>query len=219
MKEPYFTPESIYKNSKDMLEKIQRFVGRGSRVFKPRDSALIVIDMQRYFLEPEFHAYIPAARAIVPGIKRLVDLFASCGRPVFFTQHGNTQEDAAMLGEWWSDILRKGEKESEIIQELDTSKGVVVEKCQYDAFYKTALQEHLKKEGVKQVVVCGVMTHLCCETTARSAFVRGFEVFFPINGNATACQEFHFSTLLNLAHGFASLVLVEDLCKAVEEER
>jgi isochorismate hydrolase len=55
------------------------------------------------------------------------------------------------------------------------------------------------------------MTHLCCETTARSAFVQGYNVFFPIDGTATYNEEFHFATLTNLAHGFANIVLIENL--------
>jgi len=60
-------------------------------------------------------------------------------------------------------------------------------------------------------VVCGVMTHLCCETTAREAFVRGFEVFFPVDGTASYNQKFHEASLQNLAHGFAILTTVEQL--------
>ncbi len=59
------------------------------------------------------------------------------------------------------------------------------------------------------------MTHLCCETTARSAFVRGFEVFFTIDGTATYNKEFHFATLHNLAHGFALPILVDEILDAV----
>jgi len=47
--------------------------------------------------------------------------------------------------------------------------------------------------------------------TARSAFMRGFEVFFTIDGTATYNEGFHQATLLNLAHGFAKPVLVSEL--------
>ncbi|MGB9641195.1 MAG: isochorismatase family protein, partial [Anaerolineales bacterium] len=52
---------------------------------------------------------------------------------------------------------------------------------------------------------------LCCETTARSAFIRGFEPFFLVDGTATYNSYFHQATLLNLNHGFASLTLCADL--------
>ncbi|MES0360330.1 MAG: isochorismatase family protein, partial [Anaerolineales bacterium] len=61
----------------------------------------------------------------------------------------------------------------------------------------------------------GVMTHLCCETTARSAFVRGFEVFFVIDGTATYNEDYHMATLLNLAHGFTTPVLTKEVLKFI----
>jgi bifunctional isochorismate lyase/aryl carrier protein len=57
------------------------------------------------------------------------------------------------------------------------------------------------------------MTHLCCETTARAAFVRGFDVFFLVDGTATYNQDYHQATLLNLAHGVAVLTDVNKIIK------
>ena len=99
--------------------------------------------------------------------------------------------------------------------ELDTTLGIVVEKHQYDAFHGTELEKLLRDRGVERVVVTGVATHLCCETTARSAFVRGFEVTFPVDGTATYDEQHHLATLLNLAHGFATATRVGDLIDAV----
>ena len=65
-------------------------------------------------------------------------------------------------------------------------------------------------------MIAGVLTHLCCETTARSAFVRGFKVFFTVDGTATYYEDFHRATLLNLSHGFAVPVLVDDIRKKME---
>jgi isochorismate hydrolase len=68
------------------------------------------------------------------------------------------------------------------------------------------LQERLVEMGVKEVIVTGVMTNLCCETTAREAFVKGFRVFFSTDATATSDLELHEATLKNLAYGFAYLV-------------
>ena len=75
--------------------------------------------------------------------------------------------------------------------------------CRYDAFYNTRLKGELHKFGVDTVVICGTMTNLCCETTARVAFVNDFNVIFLHDGNATSTQEFHDATIKNLAFGFA----------------
>jgi len=65
--------------------------------------------------------------------------------------------------------------------------------------------------------VCGVMTHLCCETTARSAFIRGFKTYFTIDGTATYNEQFHMASLINLSHGFAIPVLIDDIVLQCEK--
>ena len=211
MKAEYFTVDSIDSKALDMLRDVGGLAaGRGIEL-RPDVSALLVIDMQRYFLDESSHAFIPSARVIVPRLKKLAGLYAERGLPVVFTRHSNTPGDAGMLSKWWSDVITRGDRSSEIIDELDVSSGSVLEKTQYDAFYRTGLDEALLAKGITQVVITGVVTHLCCETTARSAFVRGFEVFFPVDGTATYYEDFHRATLLNLAHGFAVPVLTGDV--------
>lgn len=183
----------------------------GRVAFTPGRTALLVIDMQGYFLEPESHAYLPEAKQIVPVLARLVREFADRGLPVIFTRHLNTDQNAAALGLWWNDLIRADDPLSELDAELPLSEGTVIEKCQYDAFHCTGLSEALRARGVDRVVITGVATHLCCETTARSAFVRGFEVTFPLDGTATYDEEHHLATLLNLAHGFATVTTVDGL--------
>ena len=115
------------------------------------------------------------------------------------------------MSRWWKDLITIEDSLSAIIADFDFSNRYVLRKSQYDAFYKTGLENYLTKQGISQVVISGVMTHLCCETTARSAFVRGFEIFFLIDGTATYNKEHHMAALLNLSHGFATPVLVEEI--------
>jgi isochorismate hydrolase len=89
----------------------------------------------------------------------------------------------------------------------------VVQKNRYSAFYGTDLEEHLRKLGVTDLLIAGVMTNLCCETTARDAFVRDFRVFFLADGTATATQDFQRATLRNLAFGFAYLVTCDQIIR------
>jgi len=218
MKEPYFRQKSIHKKSLEMLDRIKTSRQKRNPTFTPEQSALLVLDMQKYFLKDFSHAYIPSGPAIIPGIKRLIKSYSAKELPVIFTRHVNSIEDAGIMNRWWKDLIKENNPLSRITEELDLSRGTVIEKSQYDAFYKTQLEEILKKENVRQVVICGVMTHLCCETTARSAFVRGFEVFFTINGTATYNENFHMATLLNLSHGFAIPLLVEELLSFLKDE-
>ena len=212
MKESYLTSRSFLREAEELVS-WSAGLERGS--FTPGATALLVVDMQGYFLEPSSHAYLPSAVDIVPSLVWLSRAFWESDLPVIFTRHLNTEEDAGSLGVWWNDLIRVEDPLSEITSALDTSIGIVMEKSQYDAFHGTDLESTLRERGVERVVVTGVATHLCCETTARSAFVRGFEVTFPVDGTATYDEHHHLATILNLAHGFATTTRVRDLVDAV----
>ena len=216
MRKNYFTNENIDLKSKDILKSLNRCRRNVSLPFKPEKSALLILDMQRFFLDERSHAFIPSAAPIVPRIKQLAYLFVERGLPVILTRHLNTKKNAGLMDVWWRDLIDESDKRSEIVPDLRLPESVVQKKTQYDAFYQTSLEDDLRGGGVTQLVVTGVMTHLCCETTARSAFMRGFVVFFPVNGTATYNEEYHRAALLNLSHGFAQPVLVEELKNRVE---
>ena len=181
----------------------------------PDHVALLVLDMQEYFLSERSHAYIPAASAIIPGIQMLIEAFMYLNRSVIFTRHVNTPADARMMAAWWKDVIQPESPLSQIAEALDTPGCKIFEKHQYDAFHGTELESCLRGEGVTQILITGVMTHLCCETTARSAFVRGFEVFFAVDGTATYNADFHRASLRNLSHGFAKPVLVDEILEVM----
>jgi isochorismate hydrolase len=216
MKTRYFSIEKIDKESKSMLEKLPDNESRRVSSFDPSNSSLLILDMQSYFLDQNSHAFIPSAEAIVPGLELLARSYYQKDLPVFFTQHLNTPQDAGSMASWWKDLIKYDNPLSAIIPAFDFSNRLVLRKSQYDAFYETSLESLLRKRGVTQVIISGVMTHLCCETTARSAFVRGFDVFFLIDGTATYNEDHHLATLLNLGHGFATLVLVNEILEAVK---
>jgi bifunctional isochorismate lyase/aryl carrier protein len=212
-RESYLQKGSFLRETKELVSWAESL---GREAFTPGATALIVIDMQGYFLDASSHAYLPSASSIVPGLASLSRVFWEKELPVVFTRHLNTDENAGALGLWWNDIIRVEDPLSEITPSLDTSMGMLLEKSQYDAFHGTGLEAHLRERGTRRVVVTGVATHLCCETTARSAFVRGFEVTFPVDGTATYDEDHHMATLLNLSHGFATPVRVADLVRAVK---
>jgi bifunctional isochorismate lyase/aryl carrier protein len=209
-RETYFTADTLQEKSRAMLDTLAAFRARHAEiVFRSERAALLVLDMQDYFLREGSHAFVPSGGAILPNIQMLIQSFYADQRPVLFTRHIDTE--AGRMSRWWRDVIRAESPDSAITAALDTSKGLVIEKTQYDAFHQSALEETLRGRGVEQVVVTGVMTHLCCETTARAAFVRGFEVFFCVDGTATYTEEVHCASLFNLAHGFALPVLCKEI--------
>jgi isochorismate hydrolase len=92
----------------------------------------------------------------------------------------------------------------------------VVRKTRYDAFTGTDLEGVLRRRGVRSVLITGVMTHLCCETTAREAFVRDFKVFFVVDGTATQTEDLHVASLKTLTDGFAIPVTTRGVLEWLE---
>jgi bifunctional isochorismate lyase/aryl carrier protein len=211
MKEQYFTEDSIQILSEEWIDRYSSPRKALRQPFTIENAALLILDMQRYFLEPESHAFVPSGLAIIENLNRISAEFYGRGRPVIATQHINTPEDAGQMAAWWSELITREHPLAGLHPGLEIEAEDILPKPQYDAFYKSSLSERLKENQVKQVVIGGVMAHLCCETTARSAFNRGYEVFFLVDGTATYNSEFHQASLLNLAHGIALLVRTEQL--------
>ncbi|KAF4387053.1 hypothetical protein G4B88_024625 [Cannabis sativa] len=175
----------------------------------PRSAALLVIDVQNYFSS--------MAKPILPNLLSTIRLCRRASIPVIFTRHCHKSlDDNPILAEWWNgELIFDGTPEAELMPDLDSDlrlgEDVVLEKNTYSAFQGTKLEEILRERRVEEVIVAGVMTNLCCETTARDAFVRGFRVFFSRDATATANEELHEAALKNLAYGFAYLVDCERL--------
>ena len=219
MRSSYFTCENISNKSEEMLRRLEKCIKSHKINFIPERTALLVLDMQKYFLDKCSHAYIPSALSIIPKIISLAHAFNEKNLPIILTRHLNSREDAKLMSLWWNDLITKKDDLSEIIPELNLPNSIVIKKTQYDAFYQTPLEDILRKKGISQLVITGVMSHLCCETTARSAFVRGFTVFFPIDGTATYNEDFHWATFLNLSHGFVIPLLIEELQDYLEASK
>ena len=174
------------------------------------NAALLVIDMQNYFTDSKSHAYISETPQIIENINSLIRNFKRSKRPVFFTRHIDKDENN-LMNRWWNDSILKNSKLSEIDSRIDTSEGVTIIKHQYDAFLGTKLEDKLTELNITQVVITGVVSHICCETTARSAFMRNFVPFFVTDATASFDKEHHKAAILNLAHAFAVPVRMKDL--------
>lgn len=167
-------------------------------------AALLVVDVQQYFRDPASHAYLPALEVVLPNIVALGRCFQSQGRPVVFTQYGSLPGAETMMGRWWKDDLRQGEDRARLVDELSQQEpDMLLSKCHYSAFCHTDLRGWLQEQGCDAVVICGVMTHLCCESTAREAFMVGLAPVLVADACASQDEDLHLGALRNLAHGFA----------------
>ncbi len=178
---------------------------------EPKQTALLVIDLQNYF-----------SRIIQPVLENILRVIQSCrqrGIPILFTQHGHIhpESDGGELIDWWGEVIVRGTEDWRLIREVKVEPGeIILPKKHYSAFLETELNSMLQSKGIKDLIISGVMTNLCCETTARDAFMRNYRVFFLIDGTATGRSDHHLATLKNLGYGFAYLLTCQDLIKALK---
>ena len=155
-------------------------------------TALLVIDMQ--------HLFVDMTAIALPNILTLISHFKSHSLPILFTQHGHSK--AELTPPYKNQIVRKwgptnsiatGSKDWEFLPEIgqETKGQTVIAKNTYDAFINTNLAQELEQRKVEKVVVCGVMTDCCCDTTARSAFNRGWETWLVKDACGSANERQH----------------------------
>jgi len=211
--EPYATVDNIEIKALAWLEQIRPH-NQHEMQMNVEASALLVIDMQRFFLDATSPSFTCGGLAILPTVKRLMDAFRRAGRPVIFARHVHHPGDldSGIMGWWWKGKCLEGSPESEIHPDLTPLPGEkVVFKHRYSAFYNTDLETVLRCLKVEDLVVSGVMTNMCCESTARDAYYRDYRVFVPADGTGTISEEMHLASLLNLAFGFAFVTTCETI--------
>lgn len=196
-------------------EQATRWMQRIGQVARPRPHlnwdiskcALVIVDMNHYFTHPSGRCYLPVSAAIVPQILKWLTYWRKHQGTVAFAKHGHEgPEDAGMFGTFFRDYIDADSPSAELISSLAPVDGEkVFLKSSYDAFLRTSMESFFHERGVLQVMLCGVLTHMCVETTARSAFCRGFEVYIPVDAVAADNQANHENSLLAMAQTAAIL--------------
>ena len=199
---------------KTQLIKNKKIIDHNSKiVFVPKKSALMIIDMQQYFCNLHSHAYFKDSIKIIPKIFQLITIYRQQSLPIVFTRYALLRtESPGAMGRWWDDVLYDNDVSSKIIDQFHPLPNEhVIRKTQYSAFYKTNLEKILKTLKVMNILITGVLTHLCCETTARDAFMRNYDVFFISDATASDKKVFHEASLCNLSDGFATIVTTKEV--------
>jgi nicotinamidase-related amidase len=180
--------------------------------FDPATVALVIIDMQRDFVDPGGFGEalgndVALLRAAIPPTKRLLAAARKAGILVIHTREGHRPD----LADLWpakkargnfkttigdrgpmGRILVRGEHGHDIIDDLAPKPGEpVIDKPGKGAFYATDLGEILKSRGIAQLVVCGVTTEVCVNTTVREANDRGYDCLVLEDCVASYFPEFH----------------------------
>ena len=151
--------------------------------------ALIVVDMQNGFCHPEgsfsrIGLGLEGAEAAVKNAAVAVEQARRAGIPVIFTRHlyrlGSADQGPALIRTspaLMANGLASGSWDADVVAELDCRPDdLKVDKVRFDAFQWTSLEHLLRGLAVTNLMVCGVVTNLCVETTVRSAFMRDLPV-------------------------------------------
>lgn len=199
-------------------------------------SALVIIDMQRDFLEPGgFGAAlgndVSLLKAAVEPIGNVLKAARETGMLVIHTREGHRPDlaDAPPLKVERGDpktrigapgpmgrILVRGEPGHDIIPELYPIAGEpVIDKPGKGAFYQTDLELMLKNRGIETLMVCGVTTEVCVNTTIREANDRGFRCIALSDGCASYFPDFHIAGLAMIKAQGGIFGWVSDSQKAI----
>jgi len=199
----YVTVDSMAAKSEKWLRDLP--ARQRDMPLQPERAALLVVDMQEFFLDRGSPAYLPPGRAALLNTRRVVDAFRQAGRPVWFTVHAHADEahDNNLMPRWWKQVCRADSPWARVIGVLEARPGEILRKTGYSAFSNAELEKGLRRQGVAQLVLSGVKTDLCVESTARAAFDLGLETFVLADATAAQSEERHVSALKALARGFS----------------
>ncbi len=216
---------------KEIIDRIRR---RREQVkindqLQPENTALLVIDMQNCFLQPDFSVIeVPESREIIPNVNRLANSFRKSGSSVIWTRHSSCKDWQSWYGkicdEKTCDLIieetRPGSFGHALSDKMDVMDAdILVDKERYSALIKGTnhpdLEVILRDNGIENLVIVGTLTNVCCESTARDAMMLGFNVIFVSDANATRSDAEHNATLISLIQIVADIQSTEEVLQLV----
>jgi len=217
-KELYLSSSNIEEETNRFLERLQNEGFVKNREYDLSMPALLVLDMQVFFLSPQSKAYVASAPAIMDKINLLINIFESLNLPIVYTKHSNNSSNAKMMSKRWKQLLDIENNYYNINNQVHIADGsIIIEKTQYDAFYQTDLDDILNSNSTKELIITGVLTNLCVETTARSGFVRGFLPIVPIDATATYNSLLHYYSLANICYSLFETKITKDIIERMNK--
>ena len=210
----------------------------------PRTTALVIVDMQEYFLNPA-SPFSRACERIVPGVlghfqergrgvvepslRRLLDFFRAHGLRIVYTTVASELPDGSDLMPIFRQrnavnraavgdvaIPPRADAWARIVAALEPRPGeLVVNKTTCGTFNSTGLDHALRSLGIASLVG-GVVTNVCVETTARDAADRGYEVVLLDDGCAAFSPEIHEATLLSFQGPFGRVRRTDEVLALLE---
>jgi len=191
-------------------------------------TAMIVVDMQNAFLSDEGSMTqggmdISELKKTVTPVVRLVDACHGSDVPVIFTRMvlRADYKDAGLRSERRPEFKRinslvVGTWDVELDPRMDVQPGdYILDKTRYSSFYNTNLEVILRGLQVETLIVCGVTTEICVESTVRDAYFRDYKIFVPENAVAAMDVDRHRGTLKTIQYGFGTVTSSEAVIDAL----
>lgn len=183
----------------------------------PRKTALLSIDMQVAFVEPGQPFAMEHAAEVAANTNRLIAALRERGGVIAFTRHSVSDQPPYVLPDFQrksptvalgDSVFRPGAPGHAVDRRMDCRAGdIVVDKFRMTAFihHSSDLHDRLQVKRIDTLIITGVATNVCCESTARDANMLGYRVFFISDATATRTDEEHNATLLNVGAIFADV--------------
>lgn len=190
----------------------------------PERMALVNVDMQNCFVEaPHYNGLV-----LLDRINRFAEVCRAMGILVIHTR-GIVRADgtnAGVFGEIYppaKEVFNSAARTAALHPRLLVdSRDIILDKPRYGAFHATDLEMILRSHGIDTVLITGIATNVCCETTAREAMVRDFRVFFLSDGTAAkpigglSADEMQRASLATLGGLFAQVVSLDEMTQKIQ---
>lgn len=176
--------------------------------FEKERCVLMVIDMQNDFVLDGAIMQVKEAGRQIPKIQKLIATCRDLSIPVIYTVH---KTDPAYCPleiasfPWLKDAgMREGTDGIKVVDELKPAPNdMIIYKRRFSAFYQTDLEtilRNIRKQSspADTLIICGTVTNICCESTARDAFFRDYKVVFGSDICSTDDKDAHQATLKNM---------------------
>lgn len=218
--------------SKAVVERLRTRLGKlhPFDVIAAAKTALVVVDMQNYFVKQGHQSEIPAAREIVPNINRLAAELRRRGGHVVWVRNGTND-----TRESWSNYhgyLQSPDRAERRLRDMEIGadgyeywhgndirpEDAQITKKRYSAFIQGSsdLERHLRERRIDTLLITGTATNVCCESTARDAMMLNFKVLMVADGLATHTDEEHNATLSSFYGQFGDVQTVDEVIQSLE---
>lgn len=216
----------------ELTERVTRRAGRAHPfdVMEPAKTALIVIDMQNYFMKPGFLGEVPMARQIVPNVNRLASALRARGAHVVWVKNAtnDTRESWSVMHDCLvtpqnrdlryatMDLAHEGHA---LWAELEArpEDGHIVKK-RFSAFIEGSsdIVTYLRQRGIDTLLIGGTATNICCESSARDAMMLNFKVTMVSDALATYSDAEHNASLTTFYSIFGDVQTVDEAIASLD---